>query len=157
MDYRISGIHDLPVLDSEIELAPGVWIDGTASMPVPAHACITLTDVTDVTDGEAAVLVRWLRDSFVPASHRVWFANSLVVANGERDPWPLPAGGGGEGIATELRRHLGSVETFVGQSAGHPQTVIGSQRTPTDKWLVRALDVAPPQVRIGSQAFRFNV
>lgn len=28
---------------------------------------------------------------------------------------------------------------------------------PTEKWLVRALDVAPPQVRSEPQTFRFNV
>ncbi|MFD7261014.1 restriction endonuclease fold toxin-2 domain-containing protein [Streptomyces sp. NPDC059874] len=41
----------------------------------------------------------------------VWFASSLAVANGEQDPWPLPAEGGDEDIAAELRRHLDSVET----------------------------------------------
>ncbi|MCX5612457.1 hypothetical protein OHB39_33580 [Streptomyces sp. NBC_00047] len=46
-----------------------------------------------MTAGEAAVFARWLRDSFVPAPHLVWFASSLAVANGERDPWPLPGEG----------------------------------------------------------------
>ncbi|MGE7391361.1 hypothetical protein ACQKM2_38425 [Streptomyces sp. NPDC004126] len=45
-DHRISGIHGVPVLDFEIESAPGVWIDGTAPMPKPDYAYITLTDVT---------------------------------------------------------------------------------------------------------------
>ncbi|MFJ8208494.1 hypothetical protein [Streptomyces sp. NPDC096033] len=108
VEYRISGIHSVPVLDFEIELAPGVWIDGTASIPKPDYAYVTLTDVTA---DEAAVFARWLRDSFVPAPHLVWFASSLAVANGEQDPWPLPAEGGNEEIAVELRRHLDSVET----------------------------------------------
>lgn len=51
------------------------------------------------------------RDFFVPAPHLFRFASSLVVANGERDPWPLPAEGGDEELAVELRRHLASVGT----------------------------------------------
>ncbi|WP_329099265.1 hypothetical protein [Streptomyces sp. NBC_01439] len=86
----------MPVLDFEIELVSGVWIDGTASMPKPDHAYITLTDVTA---DEAAVFARWLR-------------SSLAVANGEQDPWPLPAEGGEEELAAGLRRHLASVETL---------------------------------------------
>ncbi|MFD4935134.1 hypothetical protein [Streptomyces virginiae] len=108
VEYRISGIHSVPVLDFEIELAPDVWIDGTASMPKPDYAYITLTDVTA---GEAAVFARWLRDSFAPAPHLVRFASSLAVANGEQDPWPLSAEGGDEELAAELRRHLASVGT----------------------------------------------
>ncbi|MFJ6483091.1 hypothetical protein ACIQK6_23655 [Streptomyces sp. NPDC091682] len=109
VEYRISGIHGMPVLDFEIELVSGVWIDGTASMPKPDHAYITLTDVTA---DEAAVFARWLRDFFAPAPHLVRFASSLAVANGEQDPWPLPAEGGEEELAAGLRRHLASVETL---------------------------------------------
>ncbi|WP_406061779.1 hypothetical protein OG462_28115 [Streptomyces sp. NBC_01077] len=47
----------------------------------------------------------------MPAPHLVWFASGLAVANGEQGPWPLPAEGGDEDIAAELRRHLDSVET----------------------------------------------
>ncbi|MEU3774268.1 hypothetical protein AB0F11_13875 [Streptomyces sp. NPDC032472] len=107
VEYRLSGVHGIPVLDFEIELAAGVWIDGTAAMPKPDYAFITLTNVTA---DEAAVFARWLRDSFVPAPHLVRFASSLAVANGEQDPWPLPAQGGVEEIATELRRHLASID-----------------------------------------------
>lgn len=48
----------------------------------------------------------------MPAPHLVWFASSLGVVNGEQDAWPLPAEGGDEGIAAEVRRHLDSVETL---------------------------------------------
>ncbi|MFE5862486.1 hypothetical protein ACFQ77_18315 [Streptomyces virginiae] len=47
----------------------------------------------------------------MPAPHLFRFASSLVVANRERDPWPLPAEGGDEELAAELRRHLASVGT----------------------------------------------
>ncbi|MBW5486686.1 hypothetical protein [Streptomyces bambusae] len=107
VEYRISGVHGLTVLDFEIELASDVWIDGTAAMPKPDYSFITLTDVTA---DEAAVFVRWLRDSVVPAPHLVRFASSLAMANGEQDPWSLPAEGGDEEILAELRRHLASVD-----------------------------------------------
>ncbi|MCB5181574.1 hypothetical protein [Streptomyces antimicrobicus] len=107
VEYRISGVHRLRVLDFEIELAPDVWIDGTAAMPRPEYAFVTLTDVTA---DEAAVFARWLRDSVVPAPHLVRFASSLAMANGEQDTWPLPAEGGVGEIVAELRRHLASVE-----------------------------------------------
>lgn len=46
VEHRISGIRSVLVLDFEIELAPGLWIDGTASLAKPDYANITLTDVT---------------------------------------------------------------------------------------------------------------
>ncbi|THA33491.1 hypothetical protein [Streptomyces sp. A1547] len=106
-EHRVSGLRDMTVLDFELELAQGVWIGGTAAMPTPDYAFITLTDVTA---DEAAVFARWLRDSFVPAPHLVRVASSLAVANGEQEPWALSAQGGDEEIAAELRRHLASIE-----------------------------------------------
>lgn len=106
-ERRVSGLRDMTVLDFEVELAQGVWIGGTAAMPRPDYAFITLTDVTA---DEAAVFARWLRDSFAPAPHLVRFASSLAVANGEPDPWVLPAQGGDEEILAELRRHLACIE-----------------------------------------------
>jgi len=35
VEHRISGIRGVLVLDFEIELAPGLWIDGTASLAKP--------------------------------------------------------------------------------------------------------------------------
>ncbi|MGW5776568.1 hypothetical protein [Streptomyces sp. NPDC003863] len=100
---RRSGVHEMTVLDFEIELAPDVWVDGTAAITEPDYAYITLTDVT--TD-EAGVFAVWLRDSFVPAPNLVRFASSLAMANGEETPSPLPARGSREDIGDLLRRHL---------------------------------------------------
>ncbi|WP_351237420.1 hypothetical protein [Streptomyces sp. NPDC002133] len=108
VEYRKSGIHGMTVLDFEIELAPDVWIDGTAAMPKPDYAYITLTDVTA---GEAAVFATWLRDSFVPAPHLVCFASSLAMANGSENPSPLPVAGGTSEIEDVLRAHLASFDT----------------------------------------------
>ncbi|WP_328583001.1 hypothetical protein [Streptomyces sp. NBC_00370] len=108
VEYRKSGIHDRTALDFEVELAPDVWVDGTAAMPRPDYAYITLTDVSA---DEAAVFAVWLRDSFVPAPHLVRFATSLAMANGETTPRPLPTTGATEEITATLRNHLDAVDT----------------------------------------------
>ncbi|MFF5765778.1 hypothetical protein ACFY8F_24940 [Streptomyces tanashiensis] len=100
---RRSGIHEMAVLDFEIEVAPDVWVDGTAAITGPEYAYITLTDVTA---DQAAVFAVWLRDSFVPAPDLVRFVSSLAMANGEETPLPLPSDRGSEGISDLLRRHL---------------------------------------------------
>ncbi|MGW1926147.1 hypothetical protein ACWCQ0_44270 [Streptomyces massasporeus] len=93
----------MTVLDFEIELAPDVWLDGTAAITEPDYAYITLTDVTA---DEAGAFAVWLRDSFAPAPNLVRFAGSLAMANGEDAPLPLPVEGGREDIGDLLRRHL---------------------------------------------------
>ncbi|MFE4828061.1 hypothetical protein [Streptomyces sp. NPDC056672] len=108
LEYRKSGIHNMTVLDFDVELAPDVWVDGTAVMPSPDYAYITLTDVTA---DEAALFAVWLRDSFAPAPHLVRFASSLAMANGEDTPSPLPATGGTEEISAVLRHHLDAIDT----------------------------------------------
>ncbi|MFF3606977.1 hypothetical protein [Streptomyces sp. NPDC002463] len=101
--HRRSGVREMTVLDFEIELAPDVWVDGTAAITEPDYAYITLTDVTA---DEAGAFVVWLRDSFAPAPDLVRFASSLAMANGEETPSPLPAQGSREDIGDLLRRHL---------------------------------------------------
>jgi hypothetical protein len=107
VEYRTSGIHHIQVLDFELELAPDVWIDGTAAMEAPDYAYITLTDVTA---DEAAVFAEWLRDSFAPATHLVRFSSSLAMANGEQEPWPLPAEGDVDDIRAEMHRHIDAMD-----------------------------------------------
>ncbi|MFF9065108.1 hypothetical protein ACF09E_07085 [Streptomyces sp. NPDC014891] len=101
--HRRSGVHEMTVLDFEIELAPDVWVDGTAAITEPDYAYITLTDVTA---DEAGAFAVWLRDSFAPTPNLVRFASSLAMANGEDTPSPLPIEGGREDIGDLLRRHL---------------------------------------------------
>ncbi|WP_329620503.1 hypothetical protein OG357_08090 [Streptomyces sp. NBC_01255] len=101
--YRRSGVHEMTVLDFEIELAPDVWVDGTAALTGPDYAYITLTDVTA---GEAGVFAVWLRDSFAPQPNLVRFTSSLAMANGEDTPSPLPAEGSRDDVTGLLRRHL---------------------------------------------------
>ncbi|MFC9591085.1 hypothetical protein ACFTUC_15035 [Streptomyces sp. NPDC056944] len=101
--HRRSGVHEMTVLDLEIELSPDVWLDGTAAITEPDYAYITLTDVTAA---EAGAFAFWLRDSFAPAPHLVRFTSSLAMANGEEAPSPLPAEGGREDNGDLLRRHL---------------------------------------------------
>jgi len=105
--HRRSGVHEMTVLDFEIEMAADVWVDGTAAFAEPGYAYITLTDVTA---DEAASFAIWLRDSFAPAPHLVRFASSLAMANGEDTPSPLPADGDCEDIRVLLRRHLATFD-----------------------------------------------
>ncbi|MFH8616830.1 hypothetical protein ACH4E8_17345 [Streptomyces sp. NPDC017979] len=107
VEYRKSGIHGMTVLDFEVELAPDVWVEGTAAMPRPDYAYVTLTDVTA---DEAAVFAVWLRDSFAPAPHLVRFASSLAMANGEDTPSPLPVRGGTDEIRALLRDHVDAID-----------------------------------------------
>ncbi|MGW4164032.1 hypothetical protein [Streptomyces sp. NPDC004788] len=107
ISHRTSGVHEMTLLDFEVELAPDVWVDGTAAITEPDYAYITLTDVTA---DEAAVFAVWLRDSFAPAPHLVRFASSLAMANGEDTPSQLPATGGRENISGLLRRHLAAFD-----------------------------------------------
>lgn len=100
---RRSGVHELTVLDFEIEVAPDVWVDGTAAITEPDYAYITLTGVTA---DEAGIFAVWLRDSFVPAPNLVRFVSSLAMANGEDTPSPLPIEGSCEDIRGLLRQHL---------------------------------------------------
>ncbi|MET9378904.1 hypothetical protein ABZX98_33020 [Streptomyces sp. NPDC002992] len=101
--HRRSGVHEMTVLDFEIEPAPDLWVDGTAAITEPDYAYITLTDATA---DEAGAFAVWLRDSFVPTPNLVRFASSLAMANGEETPSPLPAHGSREDITGLLRRHL---------------------------------------------------
>ncbi|MFE5595995.1 hypothetical protein [Streptomyces sp. NPDC056549] len=101
--YRRSGIHEMTVLDFEIELSADVWVDGTAAITEPDYAYITLTNVTA---DEAGVFAVWLRDSFVPTPTLVRFVSSLAMANSEETPSSLPAQGTCEDIADLLRRHV---------------------------------------------------
>ncbi|MFC7965542.1 hypothetical protein [Streptomyces cinereoruber] len=101
--HRWSGVHEMTVLDFEIELAPDVWLDDTAAITEPDHAYITLTDATA---DEAGAFAVWLRDSFAPAPDLVRFASSLAMANGEDTPSPLPTGGAQADISALLHRHL---------------------------------------------------
>lgn len=101
--HRRSGVHEMTVLDFEIELSPDVWLDGTAAITDPDYAYVTLTDVTA---DEAGAFAVWLRDSFAPAPNLVRFASSLAMANGEDTPSPLPTQGSREAISDLLRRHL---------------------------------------------------
>ncbi|MFJ8658845.1 hypothetical protein [Streptomyces sp. NPDC093795] len=88
--HRTSGVHEMTVLDFEIELSPDVWLDGTAAITEPDYAYITLTDVTA---DEAGAFAVWLRDSFVPTPNLVRYASSLAMANGDTAALPLPTAG----------------------------------------------------------------
>ncbi|MFF7529534.1 hypothetical protein ACFZB2_10625 [Streptomyces bobili] len=103
LETNTSSLRDVPVLDFEIEVAPDVFVTGTAAMPVPDYAHVSIIDVTA---HAAALFALWLRDSYVPSPASVRFLSSFVMENGDEAPWPLPATGDATEIEAVLLRHL---------------------------------------------------
>ncbi|MEV6176362.1 hypothetical protein [Streptomyces sp. NPDC052015] len=107
LETNTSSPRDVPVLDFAIEVAPDVFVSGTAAMPAPDYAHVS---VIDVTAHAAALFARWLRDSYVPSPAGVRFLSSFVMENGDETPWPLPATGDATEIEAVLRSHLAAAE-----------------------------------------------
>ncbi|MCX4739519.1 hypothetical protein [Streptomyces antibioticus] len=109
LEINASALRDVPVvvLDFEIEVEPDVFVAGTAAMPAPDYAHVSIIDVTAHT---AALFARWLRDSYVASPDSVRFLSSFVMENGDETPWSLPATGDATEIETMLRSHLAAVE-----------------------------------------------
>ncbi|MFM9611822.1 hypothetical protein DF268_07635 [Streptomyces sp. V2] len=103
LEQHVDALRGVDVLDFDIEIAPDVWITGTAALPTPDYAYITLGNVTA---DEAAAFAQWLRDSYVPSPAAVRFISSAAMANGEETPTPLPAMGDATEIEAALRAHL---------------------------------------------------
>ncbi|MFD8648771.1 hypothetical protein [Streptomyces mirabilis] len=103
LETNTSSLRDVPVLDFEIEVAPDVFVTGTAAMPAPDYAHVSIIDVTA---DAAALFAQWLRDSYVPSPATVRFLSSFVMENGDETPWPLPATGDATEIEAVLRNHL---------------------------------------------------
>ncbi|HZH27329.1 MAG TPA: hypothetical protein VEY95_09110 [Azospirillaceae bacterium] len=108
LELNASSLRDIPVLDFEVEVAPSVYVTGTAAMPSPDYAHVT---VMDVTAHEAALFAQWLRDAFVPSPANVRFLSSFVMENGDEAPWSLPATGDATQLETVMRRHLTAAVT----------------------------------------------
>lgn len=103
LETNTSSLRDVPVLDFEIEVAPDVFVSGTAALPAPDYAHVS---VIDVTADEAALFAQWLRDSYVPSPASVRFLSSFVMENGDEVPWACPATGDATNIAAVMRDHL---------------------------------------------------
>ena len=103
LERRVDPLRGVDVLDFDIEVTPEIWITGTAAMPTPGYAYITLGNVTA---DEAAAFAQWLRDSYVSSPAVVRFISSAAMANGEETPSPLPATGDSSELEAVLRAHL---------------------------------------------------
>ncbi|MEU7420652.1 hypothetical protein [Streptomyces antibioticus] len=105
LEINASALRDVPVvvMDFEIQVEPDVFVAGTAAMPAPDYAHVSIVDVTAHT---AALFARWLRDSYVPSPGSVRFLSSFVMENGDETPWSLPAAGDATEIETVLLSHL---------------------------------------------------
>lgn len=106
-ETRTSALRGDTVLDFDIELAPDVWVSGTAAMPAPDYANVGLIDVTA---DEAAVFAQWLRDTYLPSRNCVRFLSSFVMENGDETPWPLPSKGDAQALAETMRRHIATAQ-----------------------------------------------
>ncbi|MBO7938335.1 hypothetical protein JTP77_020830 [Streptomyces sp. S9] len=109
LEINASALRDVPVvvLDFEIEVSPDVFVAGTAAMPAPDYAHVSIVDVTA---HAAALFARWLRDSYVASPSSVRFLSSFAMENGDETPWSLPATGDATEIATVLLSHLATAE-----------------------------------------------
>ncbi|MGM9381575.1 hypothetical protein [Streptomyces sp. NRRL F-5008] len=107
LEMHTSTLRDVSVLDFEIEVEPNVFVVGTAAMPTPDYAHVSLVDATAHT---AALFARWLRDSYIPSPTGVRFLSSFVMENGDETPRPLPATGDAADIETVLRGYLATIE-----------------------------------------------
>jgi hypothetical protein len=79
----------------------GVEFDGFADSE--ARDTIALSGNTA---DEVAVFLLWLRDSYLPAPDLIRFTTEAAFARGIETDWRIPASGGVEEIAEELRQHL---------------------------------------------------
>ncbi|MGW1505029.1 hypothetical protein ACWCQW_42255 [Streptomyces mirabilis] len=107
LETPTSSLRDAPALDFEIEVAPDVFVTGTAVMPAPDYAHVS---VVDVTANAAALFAQWLRDSYLPSTTSVLFLSSSVMESGHETPWPLPTTGDAKEIEAVLRDHLAAAE-----------------------------------------------
>ncbi|RNG33573.1 hypothetical protein EEJ42_07160 [Streptomyces botrytidirepellens] len=106
-ETRTSALRGDTVLDFDVELAPDVWVSGTAAMPAPDYASIGLIDVTA---DESAVFAQWLRDTYLPSRNCVRFLSSFVMENGDETPWQLPSNGDAQDLALVMHRHIATAQ-----------------------------------------------
>ncbi|MFE9404691.1 hypothetical protein ACFYNY_23455 [Streptomyces sp. NPDC006530] len=100
--HRTSQLRDNPVVDFEIEIQPGIWIEGVASTPVENSAVITLVGATV---SEAARFAQWLRTTLVPAASPICFSSEAALDSGDTTEWHIPADGDFDEIRTVVAEH----------------------------------------------------
>ncbi|MET9953418.1 hypothetical protein ABZ135_17965 [Streptomyces sp. NPDC006339] len=93
-----------PYLSFWAAMEDGTEYEGTAT--VHGRDCVMLADVTA---GAAASFLVWLRDRYLPAPDLIRFSSEPAVERGIETDWRLPADGGVERVAEELRHHLSVV------------------------------------------------
>ncbi|WP_234386490.1 hypothetical protein [Streptomyces sp. ERV7] len=101
--YRASHLRDKTVVDFEVEVGPGVWVEGVANTPVEGSAVITLVGVSA---SEAAQFALWLRTSMVPTPGLVRFSSERALEGGDATEWAVPSGGDLQQIVSVLEGHV---------------------------------------------------
>ncbi|MEV6044251.1 hypothetical protein [Streptomyces xanthochromogenes] len=101
--YRTSSLRGNSVVDFEVEVQPGSWVEGVATTPVENSAVIT---VVGATVAEGAYFALWLRGGLAPRPDLVRFSNERALEGGDDSEWAIPAGGGFEKVEAVLAEHM---------------------------------------------------
>ena len=92
-------------------LIGGVWLEGMATTPWPGVGSFS---VDNATPGEAAQLIHWFREQYVPATASLVFTTGLHLAHGVDEPKALPADIDIDTITHDLGVHAEAIEASLG-------------------------------------------
>ena len=101
--FRTSHLRGNDVVDFEVEVGPGIWIEGTAQTPVPECGVITLALASAT---EAARFATWVRDDLIPSPGILRFSTEPAMQAGSQDEWTVPAAGDEEAMTVVFLEHL---------------------------------------------------
>jgi hypothetical protein len=88
-----------------------VWLEGMATTPWPGAGSFS---VDNATPSEAAQLIHWFREQYVPVTASIVFTTGLGLENGVDEPKELPEAVDVETIALVLGDHAEAIETSLG-------------------------------------------
>jgi hypothetical protein len=103
--YRTSRLRGSDAVDFEVEIAPGVWIEGVAQTPVQDSAVLTLVGATA---HEAAQFVLWIRERLIPSPDLLRFSSDHAMEAGDDTEWQIPSPGDVAQVEAVLLDHLES-------------------------------------------------
>lgn len=88
-----------------------VWLEGMVTTPWPGAGSFS---VDNATPGEAAQLIHWFREQYVPATASIVFTTGLGLENGVDEPKQLPADAGIDTLTQDLGVHAEAIEASLG-------------------------------------------
>jgi hypothetical protein len=87
------------------------WLEGLINAP---GSGIGSFSISNATPHEAAVVLTWFREQYVPPSAAVVFTTSLGLENGVDDTRQITAGGDTDTLAEILGNHAEAIERSLG-------------------------------------------